>query len=138
MTIEIDLAESPTVTLAYAEWALDPATGDYAIPMALLHGVEAVLQRMRVRCRFFKGEWFLDTRIGVPYFDAILIKNPDTRVIETIFREVFLGTPGVARVPRMQAAVNAAERKGIISFEAVLEDGTIIRANAEPFIIGDT
>lgn len=122
--------------LNYAELALDVATGDLAIPVKLLKGADAIAQRIRTRFRFVKGEWFLDKRLGVPYFDYILIKNPDPVLVSAIFRRVLMTTPGVKQVKRFTATLDKATRTLTVDFEALLnDDTTTLVANAEPFII---
>lgn len=124
--------EAPLV--GYAEIARDPLTDDVAIPVRIIRGPDAVIQRIRQRFRMFLGEWFLDTRLGVPYYDSILVKNPDVGVVTTIFRKVLTDTPGVARVASMTARVDRGARQLTATFEAVLEDPTIIvRAVDAPF-----
>jgi hypothetical protein len=117
------------------ELALNPATGDVAIPPRLIYGVEAIAQRIRVRFEWFLGEWFLDTRQGVPYYRDILIKNPDPILITFIFRRVLLSTPGVKSVSSFRAVLDKVTRTLTVDFEATADDGNILTAVAEPFII---
>jgi hypothetical protein len=70
----------------------------------------AVAQHIAIRLRMFFGEWFLDARQGVPYFELILVKNPDLGRINSIFRSVIVETPGVAVVDRMTLALDSATR----------------------------
>lgn len=124
-------------SLAYATLALDPATGDlYAQPF-IAKGPDAVIQKLRCRFKFWRAEWFLDTRLGVPYREAILVKNPDTVLINFIYSQVLLTTPGVASVKYFRSLLSKPDRTLITDFEAVLEDGTILRAETEPFIISE-
>jgi len=82
----------------------------------------------------FKGEWFLDTRVGVPYYDSILIKNPDLVVIRSIFRNAILSTPGIANLDALTTAFDAASRKLTVEFTAIKEDGGTLDFSKE-FII---
>lgn len=125
-----------TTNIGYTEVALNIATGDIAIPVHLLRGAEAIIQRIRVRFRFVKGEWFLDQRLGVPYFQEVFKKNPDTRLITEIFRTVLRTTPGVKKVDSFTAALDSATRTLSCTFHATLTDGTVVLSDAEPFIIG--
>lgn len=120
----------------FCTWALAPGTDDIAIPMRLLRGEAAIEQRIRSRIRFFAGEWFLDTRLGVPYFNQILIKNPKLPVIGAIFRKVLTSTPGVATCSNVTVRVDRRLRIGYIGFDASLDDGLTLTAHDEPFIIG--
>lgn len=123
--------------LRYAELALVLATNDVEIPLRIIRGAEAIAQRVRVRFRFFLGEWFLDRRLGVPYYREILKKNPDPILIASILRTVLTSTPGILRVTKMATRWDRGPRIMYVDFEATLEDGTtILRAVDEPFILG--
>lgn len=63
--------------------------------LVLTQGREGISQHLAQRLRTFFGEWFLDTRIGVPYYEHILLKSPNPEVLDTIFKSVILNTPGV-------------------------------------------
>src|SRR5690606_28796586 len=62
---------------------------------------QEVAQRLRVRFRFFRGEWFLDRREGTPWYGEILVKNPSPRTVRAIFRNIILRTPGVAALNQL-------------------------------------
>jgi hypothetical protein len=130
------LAEPAPVDLPYAELGLNEDTGDIGNQPTILTGVAAILQRIRVRFRFFLGEWFLDQSLGVPYYRDVLVKNPDQLVISTIFRRILLTTPGVKSVPRFVANLDRETRTLSVDFVAVLDNGSKIVAQAEPFRIG--
>lgn len=128
-------SDNATTGPQVAEFALDPVTGDLRFPPVIIFGGEAVAQRVRVRFKWFLGEWFLDQRLGVPYFQDILIKNPDPILISFIFKKVLTTTPGVASVSTFNATLDAATRTLTVSFEATLDSGGLLTAAAVPFII---
>lgn len=84
-----------------------------------------VLQDVLQRLRFFLGEWFLDNTQGVPYFQQILIKNPDQSKVDAIFQNIILGTPGVTQLSSYSFVVNAATRLLAISFTCVTTTGVV-------------
>jgi hypothetical protein len=136
MAIEFDpSADNAAIGLEIAELALNLTTGDLLIPPKIIRGAEAVAQRVRVRFRWFLGEWFLDERLGVPYYSDILVKNPDPILISFIFRRVLLSTPGVKSVSSFSATLDRTTRTLLVDFEATLDNGIILTAVAEPFII---
>ncbi|MEX4399579.1 hypothetical protein MZA86_01045 [Haemophilus influenzae] len=55
--------------------------------LVLVDGVNQKAQQIKVVLLTFLGEWFLDTTIGLPYFDEILTRNPDNARIQSIFRK---------------------------------------------------
>lgn len=77
------------------------STGDIDITnnaMSLVSGVEGIRQNWVSRLQTFLGDWFLDLRVGVPYYEEILKKQPNTNRLRAIFHEVTLGTPGIKQI----------------------------------------
>lgn len=109
-----------------ADFALD-ATGDLDVSGGTLHAVygrEAVAQEVRIGVRFFLGEWFLDTRIGIPYFTDIFRKNPNLGLIRDIFRRAIESVPGVLAVTDITLDFDAPTRKLSLNFACTTtEDG---------------
>lgn len=120
----------------YTSWKLDETTWDLVFPRVLLRGPLAVAQKIQIRLRFFKREWFLDTRLGVPYYERILIKNPDLTLVKHVIRKTVQSTPGVQKVTKLEASLQRDTRKLFASFDATLIDGaTVLPFRDEPFII---
>lgn len=117
--------------------AIDPLTNDIEIPIRLLTGVDAILQRIWIRLRFWLGEWFLDTRLGVPWIERILVKGADPRAIRQILVKVVLSIPGVARVTNFETSVDTRSRTfSVTRMVVVLDDGTSVDAReGKPFIV---
>lgn len=101
-----------------------------------------ILQRIKVRLRFFKGEWFLNTDHGMPYFDdtldgnggsgdnAILgSKNLDNNIIESIFRREILSVEGVKGLLESSVDYDPVERKVSYYFSVVSINNTTINDN---------
>lgn len=116
-------------------YELDPATWDLVVPLRILRGAPAVVQRIRCRFRFWFGEWFLDTRLGVPYRERVLLKNPDTNLISALFRDVLVTTPGVRAVETFRAELDASRRFLSCDFLAYLVDGAQVVSQGEPFVV---
>jgi hypothetical protein len=128
---------STTIPLVgYAEIERDPETNDVKLPFRVIRGPDACVQRLRQKFQFIKGEWFLDRRLGVPFREQILVKNPDRGLVCSIIRRIILDTPGFARVATLTADVDKATRSMAIDFEAVLEDpNVIVRGVNAPFLL---
>jgi hypothetical protein len=86
----------------------------------------AVAQHIAIRLRTFFGEWFLDADEGVPYFELILVKNPDLGRINSIFRSVILETPGVSSIARLQLTVTTARQLNVTDLRIKLDDGATL------------
>lgn len=90
------------------------------------------------RLQLFLGEWFADKRVGVPYFQTILVKNPDPVVARQVLRQVILSVPCVVSVGKLQFDYDARQRKASFYFEALATDGRVIKGGSgTPFVIGN-
>ena len=107
-------------------------TGDLALvggDLVLAGGADALLQHVRMRLQFFLGEWFLDDptdpQIGTPLFQKVLIKNPDRGVLESVFRDRILGTPGIKDVTALSLDYQGSTRTLRVSWAATAGVGAL-------------
>ena len=92
--------------------------------------------KLFLRGQFFEGEWFLDTREGIPYFRLILVKNPDLSQIRRIFRAWLLSVDIVARVDRLVLNFDRPSRQLSMNFAVTAVDGRHITGGfGQPFIV---
>lgn len=98
------------------EGDLDLSTGD----LVVMHDLDAVAQDLLVRLQFFYGEWFMDTTQGIPYYQNILVKNPNQNQVRGIFEDTILGTPGVVSFNNFNFQFNAQTRELGVRFTAVV------------------
>lgn len=119
----------------FKDLALDLTTWDLELPPRLVEGDEMIAQRIAIRLKFWLGEWFLDTRQGVPYIERVLVAAPDLAVIRALFMRVIKSTPGVARVEDLTLRRDReARRLYVENFRAVLVSGSTMQLEA-PFIV---
>lgn len=104
--------------------------------LLLITGVSEHAQKIQNKLRLFKGEWFLDTRLGVPYYDVVLIKNPDLEVIKRLFREVILSVEGVVEITSLVLEWDRENRSLSYTFTALDDEGNTIDG-ASPFVPDD-
>jgi hypothetical protein len=120
--------------------AINPTPGDLALsPEGRMFTrdtlADVVDQRLRTKANFRKGEWFLNTEAGLPYFEHILDK-PTEQVLRSIFGQMVRNTEGVAELTVMTVALDRRARRATINFEAKLDDGTVYKTTAyAPFVI---
>lgn len=109
--------------------ALD-SDGDMALSSAgipfFIGSSDEVIQRLGVRFKFFLGEWYLDQLLGVPYYEHVLIKNPNLILVRSLWRQLILDTPGITGINRLTESYDRVARELRPVFEAVFEDGTVI------------
>jgi hypothetical protein len=86
-------------------------------------------QRLKLRLKRFLGEWFLNNELGIPYFEEVLVKNPDLDSIKQIFRKEIEETEGVLNIIKLNTELIREDRKLKIDFTVKLNNGTIIEDN---------
>jgi hypothetical protein len=119
---------------------LDPTTGDiWFSPTGQTRLTadlgEEVRQRLDTKYRFFLGEWFLDARLGVPYFRDVLVKNPDMRVVRSLMERVAITDPGVDAVTQLDVTLDTQTRVLTVAFECVLIDGSVLNLEVRDFSV---
>jgi hypothetical protein len=113
--------------------AENPVEGDLRLTngqITFVEGRDAIRQHLANRLRFFRGEWFRDQRQGLPYYERVLIKSPDTNALRTLFRRAIVETPGIAVVDKLELTI-ASDRTASLAFEAALDSG------GEPLVFED-
>lgn len=102
--------------------ALDPTTHDMAYSGydgSTVSSAAQVRQNLKIRLLLIRGEWFLDSRIGLPYFEEILVKNPDFSAIDVTIKATILETPEVEEILSYSSSFDRTSRKLSISFTAL-------------------
>lgn len=113
--------------------------GDLAFPIAVAKGPIAYVHRINSRLRLFMGEYFLDTRIGVPYYQTIFVKGTSLAVMNALLRKAIITTPGIVDCQSFTSTLDTKKRIAYGSWQATVDDGTILTARDEPFLVaGDS
>ena len=110
--------------------AMDMATGDLVLhdgDVLLIDNAERVAQQILITLRFWLGEWFLDTKDGIPYLEYVLVKLPNLLHIRQIFTEAMEKVDGVKRVEEMNLAFDVKNRSLRVDYEASTDYGLITR-----------
>jgi hypothetical protein len=63
--------------------------------LSLVDSSSQIRQKITVKLRFILGEWFLNTIVGIPYYEQIWIKNPDLNKVSTVMKNEILNVNGV-------------------------------------------
>lgn len=75
-------------------WNNGPLTREYTTQPY----TQTVAQRLKIRLLSFRGEWFINTEYGVPYWQEILGKKPGKSRVDNIFQEQILLEDGVKEI----------------------------------------
>lgn len=93
--------------------------------LALVGGVDSIVQAIRQAVLCFLGEWFLDERIGVDWLGSILgVKNPDVPAIRAALRAVIVSVPGVDTIHTLSVTLDSS-RHLAIGFQVSTDLGEI-------------
>ena len=66
--------------------------------LQLVSGPDAVVERLRVRLHAYLGEWFLDRRFGLPWYDGDMLGASNSRLLSPLIRREILKDPEVEAV----------------------------------------
>jgi hypothetical protein len=86
-------------------------------------GAEYAAQQLRSRLRVFFGEYFRDTKRGVPYREQIMTGSPDMTIISTIFINEFLKTPGLIKLTKFDVIPDTSNRSIKVEARYTTKDG---------------
>jgi hypothetical protein len=87
-------------------------------------GAEALAQKLRVRLGLAQGDWFMDRRVGVPYYTDVMGKQP-AGAAEALLRGVIMTCPGVAALESFTLTRNT-DRRARLSFAVRSTSGDIV------------
>jgi hypothetical protein len=90
-----------------------------------IQGPQEILQNVMINLRIFLGEWFMDNTLGVPWFQQILVKNPDQGAIDAIIIKTITDTPGIIQLISYSSTIDTASRGMTIQFKAQTTSGTV-------------
>lgn len=109
------------------------ATGDIDITdgsaSLVTDPLEALVQRLTIRLRFFQGEWFLDLLFGVPYHGRVLIRGANEADMIQIFQFAIESMPGIQAVETLD--IDFDGRKVNITGSALGDTGELVSINTE-------
>lgn len=88
--------------------------------------MDNIYQNIKQNLRIFKGEWFLDRTLGLPYFESILIKNPNSALVATLYKNKILETKGVTKLNAFSMEFDSASRQLSVTFEATITTGEVL------------
>ena len=109
--------------------ALDSTTGEITVTdddLSLTTGAEAIRQHLTQRLRTFLQEWFLDFRIGVPWFQQVLKKNYDPVVVDAAIKGEIVNTPGIEELTSFSLEIITGTRQLNVTFQARTIEGDVI------------
>lgn len=83
----------------------------------------SVAQRLVMRLKTFKGEWFMDTTHGFPYFQEVIGKKINKEQVDNIYRREILKERGVKNLTYFKSTLGK-DRRYNLEFRVSVGDGT--------------
>ena len=84
--------------------------------LILVDEVDLIRQRIKQRLLTIQGEWFLNTDIGLPWFDQILGKGGDQEQINALLIQQIAETEGVDALIEFDLTINRSTRVAVCNF----------------------
>ena len=97
-------------------------------------GSDYARQKIRSRLLFLLGEWFLDTTEGVPWFESILVKNPNLQYIQSTISSVIAAVPGITAVRTVEVQYVPSTRTASLIYEAIYQNGVPVTDVVRAFV----
>lgn len=85
---------------------------------------DIVSQRLKITLYTFLGEWFLDTTIGVPYFQQIFGKIRTKATIDLIFQRIISSDNDVIEILSFESELTTSSRGYSMTFQVRVSDNT--------------
>lgn len=82
-------------------------------------------QKIMIRLRWLESEWRWNREEGLPYFDSLLIKNPDIEAFESAVREKIFEVDEVTDVKEVSITFDNRTRQARLFFVAETDLETI-------------
>ena len=99
------------------------------IDLAIVDGLESVRQRIHQRLLMQRGEYYLDTRAGVPYVSDILRYNYDETLARRVIEDSILSVQDVESVYNTVLSFNSSNRKLTFSCNVRTDFGETVLAS---------
>jgi len=118
-----------------SDLAMDLDTNDLLIEngdISIVDGSDAIAQDLQQTLQVWYGEWFLDTTVGIPFRQQVLIKNPNLDVIQAILLNAAANVPGVVQVNEID--FNYTNQNRTLDVTIVAQDSTGATLVSQPQI----
>jgi len=102
--------------------------GDIALvnsQIQMISGLDEMAQKVDNCLNSFKGDWFLDLTLGVPYFQTILQKGTTDDQIEAILTDYIASIEGVITILSFEIETNKSTREASIKVRIKTKDGVL-------------
>jgi hypothetical protein len=92
-------------------------TGDISVK-------HSVRQEVKILLQWFFAEWRFGPELGLPYYEEVFVKNPNTEMIARIVRTEALKADGVNEIRNVKVEVDRKTRGASIKFTIITDYGS--------------
>lgn len=85
---------------------------------------ESPVQEVKIRLKWFAGEWVFSPDKGFPWYETAYLKNPNLELIKNKLIKEIRKVDGVIGVPDIQIQRDVKTRKAVIRFSLQTSEGT--------------
>ena len=96
---------------------------------------DSVRQAVRIRLLWFYGEWRFWPDTGVPYYESILVKNPNTEYVRQIIRDEVMSVDEVIDARNIRIDLDKPARTATITLDVVTSEETYREEVIIPWLI---
>jgi hypothetical protein len=84
----------------------------------------SIRQEVKIFLRWFFAEWRFNPDVGIPYFEEVFVKNPNTQMIARIVRSEAMKADGAKEVRDVAVTIDHKTRAATIKFTLITDYGT--------------
>lgn len=86
---------------------------------------DGLKQRLKIKLLTFKGEWFLNTEYGTPYYQQVFGKGRSKAVVDSVFRDVIRADRDVLRITSFESTLST-DRRYSLNFSVLSRTGNTV------------
>ncbi len=112
--------------MASVAWSLD-SNHDMHLAgsgFAIVRDADYVTQAIKTKLQLYQGEWFLNLKKGVPWFQEIFVAPADVGRAGALIQAEILAVEGVQYLSKYDNTFDAGIRELTITFDAVTDFGS--------------
>jgi hypothetical protein len=113
--------------LALHEGDIKISNGDLTL---CADNTEAIAQAIKIRLRTLKGEWFLDSQVGIPYLSEVFGQKRSEPFLRHLIVNEIKGVEGIKFINNFSIELNE-DRMAQIKFNVRLSDQSTIQFKEE-------
>ncbi len=87
---------------------------------------EYIKQKLKIVLSTFKGEWFLNTEVGMPFYQDMLGKNNSLSKIESLYIRAIKSIPEVVKILYIDLNEDKQTRTVTVKFAVTDTDNNVI------------